>query len=74
VSDRVRRLDHNEGETVALALAAGGMLALVLGWILGSGTLRALGLTAAVVGGGFNSSACCFKSGVAGLGLRSIVP
>ena len=44
--------DRNEGEAVPLALTAGGALTLVLGWILGSGTLRALGLTAAVVGGG----------------------
>jgi hypothetical protein len=51
VTDRVRALDLDKRETVALAVGAGGVLALVLGWILGSGVLRVLGLTAAVAGG-----------------------
>lgn len=41
-----------DDETVALAVGAGGILALVLGLILGSGLLRLLGLTAALAGGG----------------------
>jgi hypothetical protein len=40
------------GGNRALAVAAGGILALVLGWIFHSGLLRVLGLAAAAAGGG----------------------
>lgn len=53
MSDQIHPLDSQENETVALAVGAGGALAFVLGWILDSGILRALGLIAAVAGGGF---------------------
>jgi hypothetical protein len=39
-------------ESLPLAVGAGGIFALVLGWLLGSGVLRMLGLAAALVGGG----------------------
>jgi hypothetical protein len=42
-----------DDETVALAVGAGGALALVLGMIVDSGVLRVLGFVAAVAGGGF---------------------
>jgi hypothetical protein len=35
-----------------VAIAGGGVLALVLGWLLGSRALRVLGLLAALAGGG----------------------
>ena len=50
VSDRT--LDLQDRETRAIAVGAGGIAALVLGWILGSGLLRLLGFTAVAVGGG----------------------
>jgi hypothetical protein len=50
VSDRT--LDLDDRETRALAVGAGGVAALLLGWILGSGLLRLLGFSAAAVGGG----------------------
>jgi hypothetical protein len=53
VSDPAPTLDLEGGRGIRpLAVAAGGVLALVLGWILGSGVLRVLGLVAAVAGGG----------------------
>jgi hypothetical protein len=52
MSDQVSSLDAQDGETVALAVGAGGVLALIGGWILDSGLLRALGLIAAIAGGG----------------------
>ena len=44
-----RTPEHDE--TVAVGIAASGILAVVLGWLLDSGALRVLGLFAAVVGG-----------------------
>ena len=52
MSDQVSSLDAQDGETVALAVGAGGVLALIGGWILDSGLLRAVGLIAAIAGGG----------------------
>lgn len=52
MTDRVSNLDLYDREPVALAVGVGGILALVLGWILGSGVLRLLGLAAAIAGGG----------------------
>ena len=52
MSDQVSSLDAQDSETVALAVGAGGVLALIGGWILDSGLLRALGLIAAIAGGG----------------------
>jgi hypothetical protein len=52
VTDRVSTVDLEDGETVALAVGLGGMLALVFGWMLGSGVLRFFGLAAAIAGGG----------------------
>jgi len=52
VSEPVRTLDFDDGGTAALAIAAGGLLGIVLGWILHSRLLRLLGLAAAVGGGG----------------------
>lgn len=49
MSDRVRTPDDDE--TAAVGIAASGMLALVLGWILDSGALRMLGLLATIAGG-----------------------
>jgi hypothetical protein len=46
-----------ENEGLALKLAAGGTLAIVLGWLLDSGFLRALGLLAAIAGGGLYARA-----------------
>jgi hypothetical protein len=52
VSDPSSALSHGKAETAALAVATGGVLALVVGWVLGSRVLRVLGLAAAVAGGG----------------------
>jgi hypothetical protein len=52
MSDQVSSLDAQDGETVALAVGAGGVVALIGGWIVDSGLLRALGLIAAIAGGG----------------------
>jgi hypothetical protein len=52
VDEQARRFDLDDPETKALAIAAGGALALVLGMILGSRLLRMVGLLAAVGGGG----------------------
>ncbi|HEY7731877.1 MAG TPA: hypothetical protein VH950_13435 [Gaiellaceae bacterium] len=43
---------EDDDETLALKVAAGGALALVLGLIFGSRLLRLLGLVAALAGGG----------------------
>jgi hypothetical protein len=43
---------HQDGETLALTVGAGGAVALIGGWILRSDLLRALGLIATVAGGG----------------------
>jgi hypothetical protein len=52
VSEPGSTLDFDEGGNGAVAVAAGGILALALGWALDSGVLRVLGLGAAAVGGG----------------------
>jgi hypothetical protein len=52
MDDQTSTLDRDDSETVALAVGAGGILALALGWILDSGLLRLLGLTAVLAGGG----------------------
>jgi hypothetical protein len=52
LSDRVRALDLDDRETAALAVGAGGVITLALGWFFHSGALRLLGLAAAVAGGG----------------------
>ena len=46
-------LDHNDQETVALGISAGGAAALVIGWIVGSRLLRILGLGSVVAGSVF---------------------
>jgi hypothetical protein len=51
VSEHIRTLEL-EDETVALALAAGGTLAFVLGVIAGSRLLRLAGIGTAVAGAG----------------------
>jgi hypothetical protein len=52
VSTRASELDLRDGRNAALGVGAGGLLALVLGWILHSTPLRLVGLVAAVAGGG----------------------
>jgi hypothetical protein len=52
VSDSSSALNLGNTETAALTVATGGVLALVLGWILSSRVLRVLGLAVAVAGGG----------------------
>lgn len=50
MSEHERRLDLHDGETAGLAIVAGGMLALVLGWILHSRALRVIGFLAGAAG------------------------
>ena len=52
MSDQSRTQAFEDPESVALAVGAGGLLAFVLGWLLGSGVLRGLGFVAALAGGG----------------------
>ena len=53
MSELDRTLDpDDDGGTTALAVTAGGLVAVVLGWMLGSRVLRVLGLFTAVAGGG----------------------
>jgi hypothetical protein len=52
VIDMSRKPDLDADETAALAVAAGGALALVLGWILDSGWLRLFGFAGSLAGGG----------------------
>jgi hypothetical protein len=52
MSEPSRTLDLEGHGAVALAVAGGGVVAVVLGLILGSRVLRLLGLLAAVAGGG----------------------
>jgi hypothetical protein len=52
MSDQIHPLASQENETIVLAVGAGGAFAFVLGWMLDSGFLRALGLIAAIAGGG----------------------
>ena len=51
MSEPARTADLGESKTAAVAIAAGGALALVLGRVLGSRALCALGLVAAGAGG-----------------------
>jgi hypothetical protein len=51
VSEPGPTLDRGDQETVALAAAAGGAAALVVGLVVGSRLLRILGLGAAAAGG-----------------------
>ena len=50
MSEHGRTLDLHDGETAGLAIVAGGMFALVFGWILHSRALRVLGFLAAAAG------------------------
>jgi hypothetical protein len=52
MDDQAQNFDLDDSGTNALAIAAGGAAALVLGWILGSRLLRMAGLLAAIAGGG----------------------
>ena len=52
MSDQTDTPESPEGETVALAVGAGGALTLIGGWILHSNLLRAVGLIATIAGGG----------------------
>ena len=52
MSDPSSARNRGNAGTAALAVTTGGVLALVLGWILSSRVLRVLGLSAAVAGGG----------------------
>ena len=45
--------DHDDQETLALAISASGAAAFVIGWIIRSRLLRILGLGSAVAGGVF---------------------
>ena len=51
MTEPVPSLDRQDSGTTALAVAAGGIVALLLGWILGSRVLRWLGLGASLAGG-----------------------
>jgi hypothetical protein len=51
VTEPVPSLDRQDSGTTALAVAGGGIVALLLGWILGSRVLRWLGLGASLAGG-----------------------
>ena len=50
MSEHARTLDLHDGETAGLAIVAGGLLALVLGWILSSRSLRVIGYVAGAAG------------------------
>ena len=52
VSEGTRALDLGDRKNAGLAVGAGGMLALAVGWILDSRALSTFGLLAAAVGGG----------------------
>ncbi len=53
MSEHVPTLDGANQETLALAISAGGVAALVVGWIIGSRLLRFVGFGSAVAGGVF---------------------
>jgi hypothetical protein len=57
MGEPARTRDFKEAETVGIAMAGGGVMALVFSWILGSRALRLLGLLAVVAGGGFYARA-----------------
>jgi uncharacterized membrane protein (Fun14 family) len=52
VSDQIPTLDLEDGDAVALAVGAGGLLGLVVGFVVDSRMLRVLGLASLLVGGG----------------------
>ena len=52
MNERLEKLGLEDGETKAVALAAGGTLAFLVGMIRHSWVLRILGLLAALTGGG----------------------
>ena len=52
MTERLRKLDLRNSQSAALGVGAGGLLALVLGLVLGSKLLRLVGLVAAAAGGG----------------------
>jgi hypothetical protein len=49
---QLNELDLDDDSTFVLALAGGGALAILIGWILGSRFLRVLGFLAAIAGAG----------------------
>jgi hypothetical protein len=51
VSDRIPTLDLEDGDTVALAVGAGGLATLVVGLIVDSRLLRVLGFVSMIAGG-----------------------
>jgi hypothetical protein len=51
VSDSIPTLDLEDSDTVALAVGAGGLAALVVGLIVDSRLLRILGLASMIAGG-----------------------
>ena len=57
MSDPPRTLGVQQGLSVGLATAMGGLAAIVLSWILGFRALRTLGLAAVVAGGGLYARA-----------------
>ena len=52
MSDRIPTFDLEDGDAVALAVGAGGLLGLVVGLVVDSRMLRVLGLASMIVGGG----------------------
>ena len=52
MSDRIPTIDLEDGDTVALAVGAGGLVGLVVGLIVDSRLLRLLGFVSMVAGGG----------------------
>ena len=52
MSDRISTLDLDDGDTVALAVGAGGVAGLVVGLIVDSRLLRILGLASMIAGAG----------------------
>ena len=49
--------DHDDQETLALAISAGGAAAFIVGWLVHSRLLRILGFGSAVAGGVFYTRA-----------------
>jgi hypothetical protein len=57
MAEPVRTRDFKDAATVGVAMAGGGVLALVFSWILSSRALRLLGFLAVVAGGGLYARA-----------------
>ena len=53
MSEPAHPIDLQDSQTAALAVAAGGVVAFVIGRILDSAVLRVIGAVVAVAGGGF---------------------